>query len=173
MGGRPVPSISLPPCTTSVCSAIISFPPWFRSADWPGIALLASHAFSDPCNGLDRQDRHQLQFASRFDFHVPGANLFVGPSAPNDVACRAVEIRQIIERHERHVLHENLSCLLEESNPLFVIRSALLLFDQLVELRIAVGHWLRGPGPKVLVVESVGVDQAASADIVKRQVSRR
>src|SRR4029077_10640648 len=56
---------------------------------------------------LPRPARHQHQSASRFDFHLPGENLLVGPSAPGDVACRAVEIRKIIERDERHILHEN------------------------------------------------------------------
>jgi hypothetical protein len=32
IGGRPVPSISLPPCTTSIFSAMSSFPPSSQSA---------------------------------------------------------------------------------------------------------------------------------------------
>src|SRR5215470_18908977 len=80
IGGRPVPSISFPPCTTSVFSAMYSF--------------------------LPRPARRQHQSALRFDLHLPRENLLVGPSAPGDVARRAVEIRKIIERDERHILHE-------------------------------------------------------------------
>src|ERR1700757_304592 len=117
-GGRPVPSISFPPCTTTVFSAIYSFLPRFA---W-----------------------HQHQAVLRFDFHLPRENLFVGPSAPGDIARRAVEIRKIIERDERHILHENFSCLLEQRNPLLGVPGFLLLFDQLIECRVAVVHSLRG-----------------------------
>src|SRR5262245_15248473 len=167
MGGRPVPSISFPPCTTSTFSAMFVFPSWFQSSNCRESRY--GRGFSDAFNGLDVQDRHRPQCGSRFDFHVPAANLFVRSGVPDNVARGAVKIRQVVERHERHVLHENLSGLLEECNPFLVICGCLLFFDELIEFRIAVRHSLRGPGPKVLVVDSVGIDQAASADIVKRQ----
>jgi hypothetical protein len=115
--------------------------------------------------------RHRPQSASRFDFHLPRENLLVRASAPGDVACRAVEIRKIIERDERHILHENFSRLLEQRNPLLGILSFLLLFDQLIERRVTVVHSLRGSRPKILIVESVSVNQAASADIIKRELA--
>src|SRR5262250_1784094 len=40
------------------------------------------HEFFPP-----RPARRQHQSALRFDFHVPAANLFVGPGVPDDVAC--------------------------------------------------------------------------------------
>src|SRR5882724_2151941 len=109
----------------------VFFPPWSRPSDC-GASRYRRHTSRTLFNSLDGHTPRQPPSASRFDFHLPAANLFVGPSAPGDVARCAVEIRQIIQWDEGHILHENLSCLLEESNPLFVISSALLLFDQLI-----------------------------------------
>ena len=91
-----------------------------KSTDYQGRILvghrkagLLVHRLFEGTHASGAFTSHDQERASRFYFHVPAANLFVGPSAPDDVSRRAVEIRQIVERHERHVLHKNFAGLLE------------------------------------------------------------
>src|SRR5207245_2912840 len=50
IGGRPVPSINLPPCTTSTFSTMFSFPPCSRSAECYEIGLPSSRHDATVCS---------------------------------------------------------------------------------------------------------------------------
>ena len=64
----------------------------------------------------------------------------------------------MVERHERHILHENLSGLLQQGDTFLVVTCFLLFLDEFVELRVAIIASLGGACAKILVVKRIGIN---------------
>src|SRR5919108_4052672 len=64
-----------------------------------------------------------------FDRHVPREHLLIGPQLPVHVLCNSIDVREIVQRDEGSLVHDNLSCLLQYRRPLLHIGRLLLLLN--------------------------------------------
>ena len=64
-----------------------------------------------------------------FNFHLCSQNFFIGPRFPNNVARHAIIFRQSVQRHERHVFHQDSPGLLQNRDALFGIAGFLFFVD--------------------------------------------
>src|SRR5207249_1991968 len=89
-------------------------------------------------------------FLSR-DLHVPSEHFLVGPHLPAHVLCDAVNVREVIQRNERSLVHNNFPGLLQYGGPFLEIGRLLLLLDEFVQFRVAIIRALGRARPEVLV----------------------
>src|SRR5437016_13995847 len=59
-------------------------------------------------------------FLSR-DLHIPSEHFLVGPHLPAHVLCDAVNVREVIQRNERSLVHNNFPGLLQYGGPFLEI----------------------------------------------------
>src|SRR5262249_39382347 len=69
---------------------------------------------------------------SLYDLHIPAEHFLIGSHLPRKIFRCAVDGCKIVERYERHVLHENLPGLLQQGDALFDIGDLLLFVDDFV-----------------------------------------
>jgi len=90
---------------------------------------------------------------------------------PFQITLRATRrFPQECRAHERGVVHDLASGLLQDGHAFLLIAGALLLFDELVDLRVAVADPFGNSGVEVLIVKSVGVGRRATG-VVKGQLA--
>ena len=74
----------------------------------------------------------------RFDLHISHKDLLIRLGFTKNVSRHAIDLDERVERNKGNILHKNPSCLLEQSDPFFVIAGFLLLINELIKLRVAV-----------------------------------
>src|SRR5947208_15740428 len=100
-----------------------------------------------------------LDWAARSgtNLHVGAQDFFIRSRLPNYVACNTVNFGERVQRHERHIFHQNAARLLQDSDALLWITAFLLCVDKPVEFGILVLDSLAAARAEILIVHGVGI----------------
>ena len=140
---------------------------WKRQSKRPENLVLTHSAVRNP---ITPKVLEQL-FQSYVIFISQPRTLSSGLIFQDRFLAARVDGREIVKRHERGVLHENLPRLLEQDNALFDVGNSLLLIDEFVQFRIAVIAPLGRSRAKILVIKRIGVRQRAAIVVIKGQLA--
>src|SRR5207249_11207659 len=90
------------------------------------------------------------------NLHLGAQDFFIRSRLPDYVACNTVNFGERVQRHERHISHQNAARLLQDSDALLWITALLLFVDKPVECGILVLDPLAAARAEILIVYGAG-----------------